>query len=93
MSKTGAAILASVMAIIVLIGGCLSVYFAMKSDKFIHQKTTYEVGWDLNGNEVYRKVIGTYDEPIIIASVYFGIVLLSIAVWMTVYKIFGGYIR
>lgn len=93
MSKTGAAILASVVAVIVLIGGCLSVYFAMKSDRFIHQKTTYEVGWDLNGNEVYRKVIGTYDEPIIIASVYFGIVLLSIAVWMTAYKIFGGYIR
>ena len=87
MSKTGAAILVSVVAIIVLIGGCLSVYFAMKSDRFIHQKTTYEVGWDLSGNEVYRKVVNTYDDPQIIGSIYAGIAFLSLAIWITIYKI------
>ena len=86
MSKTSAAILASIMAMIVLIGGWLGVYFTMRSDRFIHQETIYEVGWDLNGNEVYRKVIDTYDDPGIVASIYSGIAILSLAVWITVYK-------
>ncbi len=87
MSKTGAAILASAVAVIVLIGGCISAYFTMKSDKFIHQETTYEVGWDINGNEVYRKVVNTYDDPQIVGSIYVGIAFLSLAIWITIYKI------
>ena len=63
MSKTTRIVMSVVIAAIVSVLGCVIAYQAMHSARFIHDKTYYEVGWDLEGNEVYRKVIDTYDNP------------------------------
>lgn len=83
MSKSVRIGIAVLLALVVTVIGCALVSSAMKSDHFTHDKTYYEVGWDLEGNEVYREVIATYDNPYVIATIYAGIGLLGIMAGLT----------
>ena len=94
MSKTTRIVMSVVIAAIVSVLGCVIAYQTMHSIRFIHDKTYYEVGWDLEGNEVYRKVIDTYDNPGTIATIYVGLVLLGAMAGLTfdaIIKQIGGY--
>lgn len=94
MSKTTRIVMSVVIAAIVSVLGCVIAYQTMHSVRFIHDKTYYEVGWDLEGNEVYRKVIDTYDNPGTIAAIYVGLVLLGAMAGLTfdaIIKQIGGY--
>lgn len=94
MSKTTRIVMSIVIAAIVSVLGCIIAYQTMHSVRFIHDKTYYEVGWDLEGNEVYRKVIDTYDNPGTIVAIYVGLVLLGAMAGLTfdaIIKQIGGY--
>lgn len=94
MSRTTRIVLSIVIAAIVSVLGCVLAYYTMSSARFIHDKTYYEVGWDLEGNEVYRKVIDTYDNPATVAAIYAGLVLLGAMAGLTfdaITKQIGGH--
>ena len=94
MSKTTRIVMSVVIAAIVSVLGCVIAYQTMHSIRFIHDKTYYEVGWDLEGNEVYRKVIDTYDNQATIVAIYVGLALLGAMAGLTfdaIIKQIGGY--
>lgn len=94
MSRTTRIVMSVVIAAIVSVLGCVLAYQTMHSARLIHDKTYYEVGWDLEGNEVYRKVVNTYDNPATIAAIYVGLVLLGAMAGLTfdtIVKQIGGH--